>query len=72
MGVVLVVRPRRLARGRGRRLREPRALRCRPGHGEALLDANDVVSLDQGAAIVVLNRLRARARRLVRHVADRT
>ena len=47
-----MVRPHHLARGRGRRPREPRALRCRPGHGEALLDANDVVSLDQGAAIV--------------------
>ena len=42
VGVVLgVVSPRRLARGRGRRLREPRALRRRPGHGKARLDADD-------------------------------
>ena len=59
--MVLVVRPHRLARGRGRRLREPRALRCRPGHGESLLDADDVVTPDERAAVVVLDRLGARA-----------
>ena len=67
-GVVLVVSPRRLARGRGRRLREPRALGRRPGHREARLHADDVVALDERAAVVVRDRLRARARRLVRHV----
>ena len=63
MGVVLgVVSPRRLARGRGCRLREPRALRCRPGHREARLDADDVIAPDERPAVVVLDRLRARLR----------
>ena len=51
---------------------EPRALRRRPGDWETGLHADDVVTLDQGAAVVILDRLGARARRLVRHVADRT
>ena len=68
----MVVSPRRSARGGRHGFGEPRALRRRPGHREALFDADIVVPFDQGAPVVVLDRLRARARGLVRHVADRT
>ena len=41
-----------------------------PRHREARLDADDVVALDERAAVVVRDWFRARARRLVRHVAN--
>ena len=56
-----VVGIQRSARGRGRRLREPRALGRLPGHREARLESDDVIALDKGPAVVRLDGVRAGA-----------